>query len=146
MLKLASTYLIVKDIKKSVEFYEALLQMKVSKQNDDRWAQFDFGGCIALYNPRYDEERIAQAKDLQGHYSKELIEYYRNREIRYGSHFVLNFYTEDLSTEYERVKGLNIGKISGIFFVNISSPYHFFLLEDPDGNTLEVTGPQGKVY
>lgn len=56
MFKLGSTYLIVKDMKKSIEFYEALLQMKVSKQNYSKWVQFNFGSCIALYNPKYDEE------------------------------------------------------------------------------------------
>lgn len=47
MLNLGSTYLIVKNIEKSIVFYEALLEMKVSAQNCDRWAQFDFNGnCI----------------------------------------------------------------------------------------------------
>jgi catechol 2,3-dioxygenase-like lactoylglutathione lyase family enzyme len=59
MLNLDSTYLIVKDIEKSIVFYEAVLEMKVSAQNFDRWAQFNFGNnCIALYNPKYDEELI----------------------------------------------------------------------------------------
>ena len=57
MLHLGSTYLIVKDMQKSIEFYEKLLDMNVSAQNYNRWAQFNFDGkCIALYNMDYDGE------------------------------------------------------------------------------------------
>jgi lactoylglutathione lyase len=38
------------------------------------------------------------------------------------------------------VKALSIGKVSEIMYVNISSPYYFFVLDDPDGNTIEITG------
>ncbi|SHH34533.1 VOC family protein [Clostridium grantii] len=59
MLNLASTYLIVKDIEKSIIFYEALLEMEVSVQRFDRWEQLNFNGnCIALSNSKYDEKRI----------------------------------------------------------------------------------------
>ena len=64
MLNLGCTYLIVKNIQKSIAFYEALLEMKVSVQNFDRWAQFNFGNCIALYNPKYDEELVKQGENL----------------------------------------------------------------------------------
>lgn len=37
-MHLGSVYVIAKDYKKSVEFYEKLLEMKVSKQNMDRFA------------------------------------------------------------------------------------------------------------
>lgn len=141
MLDLGSTYLIVKDIQKSITFYESLLEMKVSAQRFDRWAQFDFNGnCIALYNPKYDEELIKQGGNLESHYDNEYLKYWENKKIRYGNNFVLNFYINDLNTEYERLKTLNIGKMSKIMYLNISSPYHHFLLEDPDGNTIEITG------
>ena len=45
--------------------------------------------------------------------------------------FGLNFYIDDLNAEYERIKALNIGKISKIMYLNISSPYHHFLLKVP---------------
>jgi catechol 2,3-dioxygenase-like lactoylglutathione lyase family enzyme len=140
MLQLGSTYLIVKDMQKSIAFYEALLDMKVSAQNFDRWAQFNFGSCIALYNPKYDEKLIAKGENLEAHFSKKYIDYYKNRQIKYGNNFVLNFYIEDLNAEYERIKNLNIGKITDIMYLNIKSPYYHFLLEDPDGNTIEITG------
>ncbi len=140
MLQLGSTYLIVKDMEKSIAFYEALLDMKVSAQNFNRWAQFNFGSCIALYNPKYDEELIAKGENLDAHYSKEYMDYITNKEIKYGNNFVLNFYIDDLNEEYERIKKLNIGKVTDIMYLNIKSPYYHFLLEDPDGNTIEITG------
>jgi lactoylglutathione lyase len=35
---------------------------------------------------------------------------------------------------------LGIGKPSEIMFINVKSPYYLFLLDDPDGNTIEITG------
>jgi len=141
MLNLGSTYLIVKDIEKSIAFYEALLEMKVSKQNLNRWAQFNFGNnCIALYNPKFDEELIKRGENLETRYSNEYLTYFKNRQIQYGNNFVLNFCIDDINMEYERIKKLNIGKVTEMMYLNISSPYHYFLLEDPDGNTIEITG------
>jgi len=145
MLSLGSTYLIVKDMEKSIAFYEALLEMKVSKQNFDRWAQFNFGSCIALYNPKYDERQIKNGEDLEAHYSEEYLFYNNNKQVQYGNNFVLNFCIDDLMAEYHRIKRLNIGKVSEIMYLNIASPYHFFILEDPDGNTIEITGKRGIV-
>lgn len=138
---MGSTYLIVKDFEKSVAFYEALLDMKVSAQRFDRWAQFDFNGnCIALLNPKYDERLIKKGENLETHYDEEYLNFTKNRKIQYGNNFVLNFYITDLNAEYERIKNLNIGKMSEIMYINISSPYYHFLLEDPDGNRIEITG------
>lgn len=141
MLNLGSTYLIVKDMQKSIEFYEALLEMEVSVRRFDRWAQFDFHGhCIALYNPKYDEKLIKVGENLGTHYNNEYLEYWKNREIKYGNNFVLNFYVKNLNAEYHRIKALNIGTPSKIMYLNISSPYYHFLLQDPDGNTIEING------
>ncbi|OGO78338.1 MAG: hypothetical protein A2Y23_04895 [Clostridiales bacterium GWB2_37_7] len=141
MVKLGSTYLIVKDFEKSITFFETLLEMKVSAQRFNRWAQFNFNGnCIALLNPKYDEDIIKQGEDLENHFSKEYLEYQQNRNIQYGNNFVLNFYIDDLIAEYERIKNLDIGKMTEIMYLNISSPYYHFLLEDPDGNIIEITG------
>jgi len=141
MLNLGSTYLIVNDIQKSIAFYEKLLEMKVSSQAYDRWAQFDFNGkCIGIYNKDYDRKIICENKDIETHYNDEYIKYYKERTIRYGNNMVLNFWIDDLSTEYERINQLKIGRVSEINYVNFSSPYYFFVLEDPDGNTIEITG------
>lgn len=142
MLDLGSTYLIVKDIQKSIAFYETLLEMKVSAKRFDRWAQFNFNGkCIALLNPDFDKKLMNQEDNLiEKHFSREYIEYFKNKQIQYGNNMVLNFYIDNLDKEYERIKNLNIGKMTEIMYLNISSPYYHFLLEDTDGNTIEVTG------
>lgn len=145
MLNLGSTYLIVKDFQKSIEFYEALLEMKASAQRFNRWAQFNFNGnCIALFNPKYDEDLIKREENVETHYDKRYLEYRENKKINYGNNFVLNFYIDDLYFEYERIKELNIGKMTDIMYLNISSPYYHFLVEDPDGNTIEITGPYNR--
>jgi catechol 2,3-dioxygenase-like lactoylglutathione lyase family enzyme len=146
LLDLGSTYLIVKNFEKSITFYEALLEMKVSAHRFNRWAQFNFNGnCIALFNPKYDEDIINQGENLEVHYNKEYLEYRKSKDTHYGNNFVFNFYIDDLNTEYERIKELNIGKMTEIMYLNISSPYYHFLLEDPDGNTIEITGQYNQI-
>ena len=141
MLHLGSIYLIVKSIDKSIEFYEKLLKMKVTAKNYDRWAQFNFDDkCIALYSDEYDIRAIKCNENLEQHYNEQYLNYFKQRNISYGNNFVLNFWIEDLNKEYERLEALNIGKMSGIMYVNISSPYYFFTVVDPDGNTIEITG------
>ncbi|WP_407342149.1 VOC family protein [Pengzhenrongella phosphoraccumulans] len=140
MLNLGCTYLIVKDMDKSIAFYEELLEMKVSVRRYDRWAQFDFGKTIALLNPDYDRRQIAQGSDLGAHYSSGYLAYLDERQIKYGNNIVLNLNTDDLNAEYLRIRDRRIGKTTEIMYLNISSPYYLFLVEDPDGNTVEITG------
>lgn len=141
MLRLGSTYLIVKDIEKSVKFYEALLEMKVTARNYTRWAHFNFrGNCIGLMNQQYDEERFKSEKNPEDTYSKEYIEYFKDFKTAYGNHMVLNFCIDDLEAEYKRLEKLNIGTLSPIMSLNVAMPYYFFLIEDPDGNKLEIMG------
>lgn len=143
MLKLGSTYLIVKDIDKSIEFYKKLLDMEVTAQNFTRWAQFNFGNhCIALFNPKYDQEELHNnhnsAKAYSDGYLKDYIQ--NDKGIVYGNNIVHNFYIDDLEKEYKRLQSLNIGELSKIMLINIKEPYYFFTIRDPDGNTLEITG------
>jgi len=112
-------YLIVKDFGKSVDFYEKLLSMRVSTIGTNRFAQFFFDGiCMSIMN-----EAHLPSHDYSG----------------CGDHkFVLNFWIPDLSAEYERVKSLNIGRMTDIIQVNTN--YYFFNVYDPDGNVIEITG------
>ena len=65
MLHLGSTYLIVKDMQKSLDFYEKLLGIKPAAKNFNRWAQFNFDGkCIALYSNEFDFEMIKNNQNL----------------------------------------------------------------------------------
>jgi lactoylglutathione lyase len=128
-------------MKQSIDFYEKLLVMNVTAKNYNRWAQFNFDGkCIALYSSEYDNHMLESNMDLDFHYNIQYIKYFKERNIRYGNNMVLNFWVENLNEEYRRVKALSIGKVSEIMYVNISSPYYFFVLDDPDGNTIEITG------
>ncbi|MBQ8175646.1 MAG: zinc ribbon domain-containing protein [Oscillospiraceae bacterium] len=52
--------------------------------------------------------------------------------------FVQNYWVEDLLTEHERVKALNIGKVTEI--LEAYPTYNYFHLTDPDNNIIEVTG------
>ncbi|MBQ8613265.1 MAG: zinc ribbon domain-containing protein [Ruminiclostridium sp.] len=52
--------------------------------------------------------------------------------------FVQNYWVEDLLTEHERVKKLNIGKVTEI--LEAYPTYNYFHLTDPDNNIIEVTG------
>ena len=141
MLHLGSTYLMVKDMSKSIDFYSKLLSMEPTAKNYDRWAQFDFEDqCIALCNNEYDKRIIEGNIDLDKHYNKAYIEFFKGNKITYGNNFVLNFWIEDLNKEYERVLNLKIGQVSPIKYVNIAMPYYFFTLQDPDDNLIEVTG------
>lgn len=141
MLNLGSTYLIVRDMQKSIGFYETLLDMKVSSQNQTRWAQFNIGhACIALFNPEFDDAQIKSGIDLDKLYNEAYLEYKQRTPIKYGNNFVLNFWVDDLNREYTRVKTLNIGEVSDIYLINVTAPYYCFMLEDPDGNQIEITG------
>lgn len=53
---------------------------------------------------------------------------------------VLNFVTNDLNAEYERLKSMKIGELSDIMYVNVFVPYWYFNIKDPDGNVIEITG------
>ena len=118
-IHLSSIYLIVRDFEKSITFYEKLLSMTVSTRNcGNKFAEFFFDNkCLALMNEN----------NLPGHHYEE------------GDHkFVLNFWVEDLRKEYNRLKDLNIGKMTCI--EKVHEGYYYFNIYDPDNNVCEVTG------
>lgn len=138
-LQLGSTYLFVNNMSKSIEFYSKLLDMQPTATNKDRWAQFNFNGnCIALRNKAFDDKLSNEEKAKI--FSDEYFRYYQNKTITYGNNFVLNFWIKDLQTEYDRIKKLDIADLSPIMTINFGTPYYFFVVKDPDENTLEITG------
>ena len=115
--------------------------MHPTLQNLNRWVQFDFHGqCIALWNPEYDTKQMSTNKDLGDTYSDSYIKYHKNKNFKYGNNFVLNFYVDDLEQEYKRLKNLDIGEMTPIMYINVASPYYLFIVQDPDGNQIEITG------
>lgn len=120
-LHLGCVYLVVKDFEKSVEFYEKFLGTKVDNRcrSGNKFVKFYIDDkCIALMN---ESNLIGHCTDLNSPYK-----------------FVQNFWVEDLLTEHERVKALNIGKVTEI--LEAYPTYHYFHLTDPDNNIIEVTG------
>lgn len=118
-LHLGSIYLIVRDFEASIIFYEKLLSMTVSTRNcGNKFAEFFFDNkCLAIMNE----------ENLQGHHYVE------------GDYkFVLNFWVEDLRKEYNRLKELNIGRMTEIRKVH--EGYYYFHIFDPDNNVCEITG------
>lgn len=120
-LHLGSIYLIVKDFERSVEFYEKFLDIKAGDRcrSGNRFIEFNFDNkCLSLMN---ESNLIGHCTDLNSPYK-----------------FVQNYWVEDLLTEYERVKKLNIGKVTEIR--EAYPTYSYFHLTDPDNNIIEVTG------
>lgn len=120
-LHLGCIYLVVKDFEKSVEFYEKFFDQKVEDRcrSGNKFVKFYIDDkCIALMN----EDNIT------GHCT-ELDSPYK---------FVQNYWVEDLMTEYERIKRLNIGHVTDI--TEAYPTYHYFHLTDPDNNIIEITG------
>ena len=54
---------------------------------------------------------------------------------------VIDFFKiEDLNQEYTRIKKIHIGEVLEIMYVNITEPYYYFTVKDPEGNLLEICG------
>lgn len=138
-MKLGTTYICVEDMKKSLNFYRAILQQEPLYCNDDRWIAFDCGNQLALYNKKYDEKLLKESDKI--HFNQAYLdEFYREEDSKKNNIIILNFEVDDLKTEYERIKNLNIGDVSEIMYVNVHMPYYYFNVVDPDGNVLEIAG------
>lgn len=118
-LHLGSIYLIARDFEKSITFYEKLLSMAVSTRNcGNKFAEFFFDNkCLAIMNEQ----------NLHGHH-------YGDGDYK----FVLNFWVEDLRREYNRLKDLNIGRMTNV--QKVHEGYFYFHIFDPDNNVCEITG------
>lgn len=137
MMKLGTTYICVKDMNKSMNFYELLLQSKPIYVNDDRWVTFDCGNSISLYNKEFDEKLLEKANGER--FNKAYIDdFYKEDLDKKNNIIILNFEVENLESEYERLKSLNIGEVSKMMYVNVHLPYWYFNIIDPDGNILEI--------
>ena len=140
-MHLGSIYLIVRDFKRSIAFYEKLLEMKVSSQNMERFAQFEFDGKnISIMNAYFDNNN-PDLTEHRGEYTKEFDDLVAIASADNTHKFVLNFWTQDLVKEHERIANLGISShLTGIKYVNNVMPYYYFQLDDPDGNVIEITG------
>ena len=139
-MELASTYIETNKFDEVVSFYETIFEKKGNIYTENRWIEFDFGNKLSIYNKLYDK-KIIENDFSNNHYNEEYIKNYNTIEKeRKNKIIILNFYTEDLKKKYERIKKLNICKISEIMYVNIKEPYYYFNIYDPEENTIEICG------
>ena len=137
-MELYSTYIETDKFDELVEFYEKVFQKKGNVYTPNRWTEFDFGNKLSIYNKLYDKEKI-DSGEVKENYNTAYIDNF-NAEIgeRKNNIITLNFYTENLNEEYNRIKNLNICKMSKIMYVNITEPYYYFNILDPERNTIEI--------
>ena len=137
-MKLYSTYIETDKFDEVVEFYEKIFQVKGNVYTKNRWIEFDFGNKLSIYNRLYDEEKI-KSWDLKNNFNSEYIKNFNVEKGEKKNNIItLNFYAENLKEEYKRIKELNICKMSEIMYVNITEPYYYFNIFDPEGNTIEI--------
>ena len=140
-MHLGSIYLVVNDFEKSISFYEKLLGIPLTSENNGRFAQFIFEGHnISIMNGHFDAENPDKVVN-KGKLDNWLSDL-KSRATAPNTHkFVLNFWVEDLEAEYNRIKNMCLTEnLSGVKYVCYVAPYYYFHLTDPDGNLIEVTG------
>lgn len=138
-MELCCTYIETNKFEEVVFFYEKILQIKPNVYTQDRWIEFECGNKLSIYNRKFDEEKINNENNV--HYNDAYIkDFNKAQEKKVNNIITLNFYTEDLNKEYSRIKDLDIGVVSEIMYVNITEPYYYFTVKDPEGNLLEICG------
>lgn len=138
-MELISTYIETEDFNKSINFYKKILQIEPIIFCENRWVEFEVGNKIALYNKKFDEQKIKDNSNIQENYNKAYIDDFNSKKSDKKNNIVtFNFYTENLKNEYERIKELKICDVSEVMYVNIVEPYYYFNIFDPDGNLLEI--------
>lgn len=136
-MRIGTIYIITKDIEKSIDFYTKLLQQEPIYRNENRWVQFS--NFIALYNPLYDKN-IVPAMENENFNQAYIDDVNTDRGEAKNNTVVVNFIVDDLGSEYQRLKELNIGHVSDLMYLNVFMPYWYFNITDPDGNIIEITG------
>jgi lactoylglutathione lyase len=137
-MELCGTYIETDKFDEVVKFYEKIFQVKEKVYTKNRWVEFDYGNKLTIYNRLYDEEKIKN-KDLNDCYNDEYIKNFNiDRGEKKNNIVTFNFYTSNLKKEYERIKKINICNMSEIMYVNITEPYYYFNIFDPEGNTIEI--------
>lgn len=135
-MKLCCIYIETDNFNKVVDFYEKVFQIKGSVYTKNRWVEFDFGNKLSIYNRLYDIEKM---KKNNKNYNQSFIENFKqNKEESVNNIITLNFISNNLKSDYERIKALKICKVSNIMYVNITEPYYHFNIYDPEGNVIEI--------
>lgn len=105
-------YLSVKNMSRGVKFYEDLLKIKVTSQ-DNEFATFKFNGItLLLFNPKIKKEKIT-----------------------YGNNAVLNIQVDNIKKIFNSLKNKNC-KI--VLPLQRADKYIIFQILDTEGNTIEL--------
>lgn len=138
-MELCCTYIETNKFEEVVSFYKKILQIKPNVYTENRWIEFERGNKLSIYNKKFDEEKINNDNNV--YYNEAYIrDFNKKQEKKVNNIITLNFYTEDLNQEYTRIKNLHMGEVSEIMYVNITEPYYYFTIKDPEGNLLEICG------
>lgn len=97
-MKLGTTYICIRDMKKSMNFYELLLQLKPIYANDDRWVTFDCGNSISLYNKGFDEKLLEKASEKCFNQAY-IFDFYKEDFDKKNNIIILNFEVKNLKLE-----------------------------------------------
>ena len=135
-MRIGTIYIITNDIEKSIDFYTKLLQQEPIYRNENRWVQFS--NFIALYNPAYDKS-VIPAMANENFNQAYIDDVNTDRGEAKNNTVVVNFIVDDLGSEYQRLKELNIGYVSDMMYLNVVMPYWYFNITDPNGNVIEIT-------
>lgn len=116
-MKLDHFYIKVDDLDKAIEFYEKILERRVSNREGNRWADFkkDDGVYFGIFNAANDKETP-----------------------NYGDNITLSLKTQDIIKDFKRVKSINPKSQTEIITIKQPSLYKYFQFEDPWGNIWEV--------
>lgn len=137
-MELYSIYIETDKFDKVVNFYEKVFEKKGSVFTKNRWTEFNFGNKLSIYNKLYDEEKIKNGENMENYNEAYIKNFNIETGVKKNNIITLNFYTENLNEEYDRIRKLNICKMSEIMYVNIAEPYYYFNIFDPEGNTIEI--------
>ncbi|MFA5966980.1 MAG: VOC family protein [Patescibacteria group bacterium] len=112
------TYVSVQDMDRAINFYETLLNKKVSCREENIWADFDIGeGCyFGLINP-------------------DIV----SKERKIGNNSISVFATDNVDEAYEKLKDMGVKIIHDIETLKYTDYfYRMFLCEDTEGNLIEI--------
>ncbi len=138
-MELCCTYIETEKFEEVVTFYEQILQIRPSIYTENRWVEFECGNKLSIYNSTFDYEKINNNNNI--HYNEAYIKNFKKKQDKKVNNIItLNFYTDNLNRDYSRIKKLDIGSVSEIMYVNITEPYYYFTVKDPEGNLLEICG------
>ena len=111
-------YVSVQNMDRAINFYETLLDEKVSHREENTWADFDIGqGCyFGLINP-----------DLIGN------------ERKIGNSSIPVFATDNIDDVYKKIESSGAKIIHSIETLDYTDYfYRVFLCEDTEGNLIEI--------